>query len=279
MVRPHGQAAEGADVRRRHLQGAGPLQEPLRPHPGLPGLVRGGGHLDQAAPRRHRVRQPARAVRGLHARGAVPGVRGRPAQAVHPGGHRRRQEHPRHVVDPDRRRRHLVRRARDQRPGPHRGRPDPQGGQRPPRLPDRRRPHLPVAAPLVGHPRRRRGPADPPGQPDRLGPGGRALRARRAVDRPAPAGQPPPDRDPHPAARPGQHGAGGRARRGHHRRGRLHRRHRPGRRRARRRHRARRLGQVAAQEQELDHRPVPVGQAEDPRAPRAGARPRASGCR
>ena len=36
---------------------------------------------------------------------------------------------------------------------------------------------------------RRREPAHPPRQPDRLGPVGRALRPRRAVDRPPPEGQ------------------------------------------------------------------------------------------
>ena len=46
---------------------------------------------------------------------------------------------------------------------------------------------------------RRRGPADPAGHPDRRRPRGRALRARRAVHRAAPARQPPPDRDPGPA--------------------------------------------------------------------------------
>ena len=46
------------------------------------------------------------------------------------------------------------------------------------------------------HAVRRRGAAHPAGHPDRLRPGRRALRARRAVDRAAPARQPPADRDP-----------------------------------------------------------------------------------
>ena len=66
----------------------------------------------------------------------------------------------------------------------------------------------------AGHALGRRGPADPPGDPDRLGPGGRALHPRRAVDRPAPARQPQADRHPRAPARPGQHRAGGGARRG-----------------------------------------------------------------
>ena len=81
---------------------------------------------------------------------------------------------------------------------------------------------------------RRRGAAHPAGHPDRLRPGRRPLRPRRAVDRPAPARQPPADRDPGPAPGPRQHPDRRRARRGHHPHRRLGRRHRPRRRRARR---------------------------------------------
>ncbi len=63
---------------------------------------------------------------------------------------------------------------------------------------------------------RRRGPADPAGHPDRLGPGRGAVRAGRAVHRAAPAGQPPAARDAAAAAGPGQHADRRRARRGHH---------------------------------------------------------------
>jgi excinuclease ABC subunit A len=62
---------------------------------------------------------------------------------------------------------------------------------------------------------RRRGAAHPPGQPDRLGPDRRDVRAGRAQHRPAPARQRPPARHAEAPARPRQHGAGGRARRGH----------------------------------------------------------------
>ena len=117
-----------------------------------------------------------------------------------------------------------------------------QGDQRPAAVPGRRRPGLPVAGPRRRHPVRRRGAAHPAGHPDRLRPGRRALRAGRAVDRPAPARQPPADRDAGPAEEPGQHADRGRARRGHHPHRRLDRRHRPGRRRARRPDRAQRLG-------------------------------------
>ena len=84
------------------------------------------------------------------------------------------------------------------------------------------------------HPGRGRGAAHPARHPDRLGPGRRPLRPRRAVHRAAPARQPPADRDPRPAARPRQHPDRRRARRGHDPDGRLGRRHRPGCRRARR---------------------------------------------
>ena len=62
-------------------------------------------------------------------------------------------------------------------------------------LPGRRRPGLPVAGPAGRDAGRRRGAADPAGDPDRLRPGRGAVRAGRAVDRPAPARQPAADRD------------------------------------------------------------------------------------
>ena len=91
------------------------------------------------------------------------------------------------------------------------------------------------------------------------GPDRRALRARRAVHRPAPARQPPADRDPDPAARPGQHPDRGRARRGHHRHRRLGRGHRPRRRRARRPGRGLRHRGGAAGLRGLADRPVLSG--------------------
>ncbi len=108
------------------------------------------------------------------------------------------------------------------------------------------------------HPVRRRGPAHPARHPDRLGPGRRALRARRAEHRPAPARQPPADRDPHPAARPRQHAHRRRARRRHHPHRRLGRRHRPGRGRARRPGRALRHRRRPAHPPRLAHRRVPL---------------------
>ena len=78
------------------------------------------------------------------------------------------------------------------------------------------------------------GPAHPPGDADRRQPDRRALRARRAVDRPAPARQPPPARHALPAARSGQQRDRRRARRGDDPHRRLPRRPRSRRRRARR---------------------------------------------
>ena len=103
------------------------------------------------------------------------------------------------------------------------------------RLPRRRRRRLPDARALLGDALGRREPAHPPRDPDRQQADGRALRARRAVDRPAPARQRAADRDAQGDARPRQLGAGGRARRGDHPRRRLGDRPRARRRRARRR--------------------------------------------
>ena len=94
-------------------------------------------------------------------------------------------------------------------------------------VPARRGARLPLAQPLGGHAGGRRGAAHPPGQPDRQRAGRRALRARRAVHRPAPARQPQADRHPRAPARPGQHRDRRRARRGDDPGRRPRRRHRP----------------------------------------------------
>ena len=67
-----------------------------------------------------------------------------------------------------------------------------------------------------GDPVVRRITADPARDADRLGPHGRALRARRAEHRPPSARQRAPPRHPAKPARPGQHGRRGRARLRHH---------------------------------------------------------------
>ena len=75
-----GEAAEG-HPRRHQGQHHRQVQEPLRPPAPVHDDVRGHDPVDQAASRGRRERLGARAVRGLHARGAVQGVRRRPPQA------------------------------------------------------------------------------------------------------------------------------------------------------------------------------------------------------
>ena len=72
-------------------------------------------------------------------------------------------------------------------------------------LPARCRPELSHARARLRHAVRRRKPAHPPRLADRLGPDRRALRAGRAVDRPAPARQRAAAGDAEAAARPRQH--------------------------------------------------------------------------
>ena len=90
------------------------------------------------------------------------------------------------------------------------------------------------AGPQRGYPVRRREPAHPAGDPDRLLPDGGALHSRRALHRPAPEGQRQASRDPQAPAGFRKYPAGCGARRGYHVRGGLHRRRGPRRGRARR---------------------------------------------
>ena len=74
---PVGQAArQGAQVAARRPPDQGPRRhhQPLRPPARLLRRVRGRAVLRRAPARRGRVRHQPRALRGLHARGAVPGV-------------------------------------------------------------------------------------------------------------------------------------------------------------------------------------------------------------
>ena len=100
----------------------------------------------------------------------------------------------------DRRRGRRAARPRAHRPRQVHRRAGAQGDPRPARLPGRRRPALPVPRPGGRDPGRRRGAAHPARHPDRLRPGRRPVRARRAVDRAAPARQPPAHRDARAAA-------------------------------------------------------------------------------
>ena len=84
----------------------GPVQEPVRAPAVVHDAVRRCGPVARAPAHRVRERPRARADRGLHAAGAVPGVRRRAAAAGVARGHGRRQEHlrGRRAVDPRRRR-------------------------------------------------------------------------------------------------------------------------------------------------------------------------------
>ena len=115
------------------------------------------------------------------------------------------------------------------------------GAARDPRaagLPAAGRPQLPQPVAIGRIALGRRGAAHPARDADRIGTHRRALRARRALDRPASARQPAAHRDAAHPARPRQHAHRRRARRGDDPRRRLGRRHRPRRRRQRRRGRA-----------------------------------------
>ena len=80
-----------------------------------------------------------------------------------------------------------------------------QGNPRAAQVPGRRRPRLSDAGARLRHAVRRREPAHSARLADRLRPHRRALCARRAVDRPAPARQRAPARNPQAPARPRQH--------------------------------------------------------------------------
>ena len=146
-------------------------------------------------------------------------------------------------------------------------------------VPEQRRPRLPVARPLGRNALGRRGAAHPPRVADRLGAHRRDVRARRAVDRPAPARQRPPARHAEAPARPRQHGDRGRARRGGDPRRRLRGRHGPGRGRARRRRSCAGHARGHPARTRLAHRPVPLRRAGRSRCRRgAGAPTRRSSC-
>ena len=121
-----------------------------------------------------------------------------------------------------RRRNRRARRASLVRQAPGEARPQaqrnrqagPEGDPRPAVLPRRRRARLSDARARLRNAVGRREPAHPARLADRLGPHRRALRARRALDRPAPARQCPPARHAAAAARPRQFGDRRRARRG-----------------------------------------------------------------
>ena len=155
----------------------------------------------------------ARGDRALHVGDALPGLQRLSPQARVAGGKNRRQAHRRghRAVDPQgqplvRGAAAVAQRQAERDRGAH-----PQGDPRAAALPQRCRPRLSDAVAQFRHAVGRREPAHPAGLADRLRPDRRALRARRAVDRPAPARQPAPARYAEAPARPRQHGDRGRA--------------------------------------------------------------------
>ena len=191
-----------------------------------------------------------------------------------------RPAHRRHLRDVDQARRRVVHRAAG---APHQEadrdrRPRAEGNPRAAQVPGRRRPRISHAGARLRHAVGRREPAHSPGLADRLGPHRRALRARRALHRPAPARQRAASGHAAAPARPRQHRDRGRARRGRdpHRRPRA--RHRPRRRHPRRRDHRPGPGRRPDRRLEIDHRQISLRRAggADPRAPRQAA-PRAQG--
>ena len=215
---------------------------------------------------RDRLRPRAREDRGVHVAAAVPGVQGRAAEARVARGAGRRRRHPRaHLAERQARAAVAGRRAALGDRAPHRAA-DRARDRRAPALPGQRRHRLPVDGSRGGDAVGRRGAAHPAGHADRLGARRRPLRARRAVDRPAPARQLQAHRDPRAPARAGQHGPRRRARRADDARGRPPRRPRPGRRRARRADHRRGHRGAGREGQGVAHGPVPGRHAHDPRA-------------
>ena len=137
-------------------------------------------------------------------------------------------------------------------------------------LPLRRRPRLPDARPPVAHALGRRSAAHQPHHRARHLAGQHAVRARRAVDRPAPARHGPRHRRDEAPARRRQLAGGGRARPADHVRRRPHPRHRPGAGRARRRDRVLRFA-GSIEKRKHDHGRIPFraqeGRADDADTP------------
>ena len=226
----------------------------------------------RAPAHRERLRPRPRPDRGLHAPRAVPRVRRRAPAARVARGHDRRQEHlrGRRAVDPRLRSRSSRRSSCRERDRMIAERVFKEVLERLQFMLDVGLDYLSLNR-SVGHARRRRGAAHPARVADRQRARRRAVRARRAVDRPAPARQPAPHRDARAAAQPRQHRDRRRARRGDDPRRRPRRRHRAGRGGARRRDHRVGHGQGRPEVEGVDHRPVPVGEAQDRRPRRCAA--------
>ena len=233
LARPAGAGAPGDALR----LGGGEDSLPLRR--GRPGLrdraaVRGGDPEPRAPVSRDGQLVVARGDGALPEQPALRHLRRLSPSAGGAGGEDRRpaRRPGGAAVDPrgaglDRGRARCAERTEQRdRPG------DPQGDPRATGVPGQRRARLPHDGAQFRHAVWRREPADPAGEPDRQRPDRGALRARRAVDRAAPARQRPVADHAEEPARLRQHGDRRRARRGGDPRGRPRHRHRPRRRRA-----------------------------------------------
>ena len=198
--------------------------------------VRGRDHQPRPPLPRDRVRLGARGALALPGLAPLRRLRRLPPEAPGAGGEDRRPAHRPGdgLLDP--RRQRLVRGAAGQAHAEaERDRhAHPEGDPRAPAVPGRRGPRLPHAVARLGHAVRRREPAHPAGLADRLRPHRRALRAGRALHRPAPARQRQAAGDAQAPARHRQHRDRGGARRGRHPHRRLRGGHRPRRRHPRR---------------------------------------------
>ena len=83
-------AGQGRRAARAEPRGEGPLQEPVGPRAPVLDRLRGRHHVPRAPAQRDRLGVEQGEVRGVHARGPVPGLRGRAAQARGAGGARGR---------------------------------------------------------------------------------------------------------------------------------------------------------------------------------------------
>ena len=267
------QARAGRRALRIGRRGVRPLQEPVRAAADVLHHLRRCAPQHRAALQGDGLGRLAREARAVHARGAVPGLQGRPAPPRDAGGHGGRAPHLRadEPVDPQDAVLPGVGGALGA--GADDRRAAAEGDPRAARVPRRRRSRLPHAVAARGHARRRRGAADPAGHPDRLGSRRRPLHPRRAVDRSPPARQPPVARHPDPPPRPREHADRRRARRSHDHRGRPHRGHRSAGGGARRAHRVlgRPEGPARARKSRSPARTCPGG-GRSRRPPRA-ARP------
>ena len=198
--------------------------------------VRRRRHQSRAALARDRQRLGARGDGEVLHRHPLRRLQRLPAQARGAVREGRRPAHRRGRRDVGQARRRMVHRTA--RPAQSQAERDrgagAQGNPRPAQIPGRRRAGISHAGARIGHAVGRRKPAHPARLADRLGAHRRALRARRAVDRAAPARQCAAAGNAQAAARPRQHRDRGRARRGRHPHRRPRARHRPRRRHSRR---------------------------------------------